>query len=606
MSFFHPAALLWGLLAIAVALFYLRRPGRRRQPVSSLGLWQQALARRPAWARWQRAVSLAIQLAIVALLVVALAEPYWRSSFEQSRHIVLIVDNSASMNATDVNPTRLAAAREQARQLIDGLGLYEHMSIVSAGGSLRVHCGFTGDRRKLSQSLDAIVPTDASSRVEEAAKLARRVLAGRRNPQIVVLTDGCFDSAAELSKQTHVQIVLHGTPADNIGITRLAVRSGAVDPSRSWALVELMNFGAQPVQCELETVWQDKPVDKTPLNLPAGARVQHLIPLNAETEGLLIAKLDRADTLLADNQARTLISPQRRIRVALAPNADEAIDASLAAMPFVELLADSPNVPPDVTILLGDIPPQLPAGNFFIVAPTSSCDLWELTGTVKDGLVVSEQDDTPLLAHVDLSAVVFDEAVRLNFTQPARTLAASAAGDPIYSLIDRPNGTVLVLHTPLDKSDLPKRAALPVFLGNAVRWLGGVGDSLHPAITTDDLVAIDSAADARALRDPHGRTQPLLANVKPLVQPDLAGVWAVLPELAASDTNSATENSQLVVTSNLANPRESNLKPVAGIQSADIRNLIPGRGHPLWIYFAGAALLLLIADWTLFQRGSLV
>ena len=76
---------------------------------------------RSIWERLRHLLSLLLQLAFVALLVGALAEPFLRSEIIDARRVVLVIDNSGSMNATDVMPNRLARAREMGQRFIDGL-----------------------------------------------------------------------------------------------------------------------------------------------------------------------------------------------------------------------------------------------------------------------------------------------------------------------------------------------------------------------------------------------------------------------------------------------------------------------------------------------------
>ncbi len=78
MIFINPIALTWGLLAVVLVAFYLWNIRPARQPVSTDFFWRQVLGRsrlRSAWRPWRRPVSLAIQLAILLLIVLALAEP---------------------------------------------------------------------------------------------------------------------------------------------------------------------------------------------------------------------------------------------------------------------------------------------------------------------------------------------------------------------------------------------------------------------------------------------------------------------------------------------------------------------------------------------------
>ena len=118
-------------------------------------IWQQVFAAeqvRATWQQWRDRVSLAVQLLILALVVVAMADP----QVPAPRRIVLILDNSASMNVADAQPTRLARAKEAAGRLIAGLGSHDQAAILSAGEAVAVRCGRTNDRATLLEVLEAV------------------------------------------------------------------------------------------------------------------------------------------------------------------------------------------------------------------------------------------------------------------------------------------------------------------------------------------------------------------------------------------------------------------------------------------------------------------
>ena len=104
MSFLTPLALIGGLLAIPVILMYMLRLRRREVTVSSTFLWQQILHNNEAntpWQRLKRNLLLLLQLLILALLVLALARPFIVVPAVSAGQIALLLDASASMNATD-------------------------------------------------------------------------------------------------------------------------------------------------------------------------------------------------------------------------------------------------------------------------------------------------------------------------------------------------------------------------------------------------------------------------------------------------------------------------------------------------------------------------
>jgi hypothetical protein len=133
MSLANPTALLWLLLVIPVVIFYILKIRLKRVPVSTVIFWQQIFDEKKPRSLWQRLrhlVSLLIQLALLALLIAALTEPFLASEAQNSRRVILVIDNSASMNATDVEPSRLAKAKEEAHQLTKGLRARDEMAIV--------------------------------------------------------------------------------------------------------------------------------------------------------------------------------------------------------------------------------------------------------------------------------------------------------------------------------------------------------------------------------------------------------------------------------------------------------------------------------------------
>src|SRR6202022_3281530 len=97
-----------------VIVFYILKIRLRRVPVSTILFWRQIFEQkkpRSIWQRLRHLVSLLVQLVLLFLLVGALAEPFRTGENLQTRRVVLVVDNSASMNATDIQPSRLLKAK---------------------------------------------------------------------------------------------------------------------------------------------------------------------------------------------------------------------------------------------------------------------------------------------------------------------------------------------------------------------------------------------------------------------------------------------------------------------------------------------------------------
>ena len=136
MSFVAPTALWWALLAIPIIALYILRVRLRRKRVSTTMFWDRVFEEKRTTSLWRRLrhlVSLLLQLAFLALLVLALGDPIFSWLSQKRQHIVLVIDNSASMNAGEDGGTRLDVAKRCAKDLIRGLRMGDEMAILSAG-----------------------------------------------------------------------------------------------------------------------------------------------------------------------------------------------------------------------------------------------------------------------------------------------------------------------------------------------------------------------------------------------------------------------------------------------------------------------------------------
>ena len=159
MELLAPAGLaaLVALPAIA-ALYFLRRRNPPRV-IGSLLLWTDARAQvlrgRP-WERFRPTTSLWLQLLAAAALAVALAYPACVHTGSQSGQLVIVLDASASMGATDGSPRRWDDAIDAALAAIDGAPDGAQSAILLAGVNARLVEPLTKDRNALRGHLERL------------------------------------------------------------------------------------------------------------------------------------------------------------------------------------------------------------------------------------------------------------------------------------------------------------------------------------------------------------------------------------------------------------------------------------------------------------------
>src|SRR5436305_5664397 len=124
MKFLAPAAFLFALTIPVVIVFYLLKRKRVIRLVPSTLLWQKFLAETQASAPFQKLRKnwlLVLQIILLTLAVLALSRPYFAARTKPAQLRVVILDTSASMQATDELPSRFEKARAEALKWVDGL-----------------------------------------------------------------------------------------------------------------------------------------------------------------------------------------------------------------------------------------------------------------------------------------------------------------------------------------------------------------------------------------------------------------------------------------------------------------------------------------------------
>ena len=158
MTFASPellVALLLVPLAIAAYLYVQRRRARYAVAFTNVDLLSNLVPRTPAW---RRHVPPALYLGAIAALVFALARPSMIMAVpRQEATIILAMDVSGSMQATDVAPSRLAAAKKAASDFVDQLPDTFQVGLVVFSTAPRVAVSPTTDRVAIHQALDSLV-----------------------------------------------------------------------------------------------------------------------------------------------------------------------------------------------------------------------------------------------------------------------------------------------------------------------------------------------------------------------------------------------------------------------------------------------------------------
>lgn len=186
-EFLNPGRLWWLLVVAALAVAYVAVLHWRRRTMlrfTSVELLDRVAPHRPGW---RRHVVAGVQLLGLAAGVVAIARPIERSVERTASEgrIVVLFDVSLSMMATDVDPSRLDAAKEAARDFVDQVAPDVEVGLISFSGTVTTEVAPTLDREALDRGVEDL-------ELAESTAIGDALVAGTR-----LLTQLADDSAGE-------------------------------------------------------------------------------------------------------------------------------------------------------------------------------------------------------------------------------------------------------------------------------------------------------------------------------------------------------------------------------------------------------------------------
>lgn len=480
MSLLVPLALAWGALTGLVLLFYILRPRSMRVEVPSIFLWRDLVQREQAltlWQRLRRHLLLLLQLLAILLLALVLARPERTAETVRQRHVVHIIDTSASMSVASGDTTRLDEAKAAALEQLDTTEPGDRLTVVSFGNQPAVVAYQTRDIDSAQDAINSITQTATVGNVDRALQLAVSLADSLPGSEVYLYTDGSFSSpAVPESINTTVYFVRVGTPADNQGISAFAIRRRQDSLE---AFVQVQNYSPQSVTVPLAILADGQPLERRDITLApsqdAGSSVDLVFGDFPEGVSRVDAVLDHEDALAADNRTASILVPPPVLRALLVSDTPFFLSTVFAPLPFLALdhvrpVEYRPAEVYDLYIFDGWLPPDLPPGNWLIVNPPAGSPLLPVTGELVEPPLDYVAQDHRLMQFVDLRDLRVSRARRLELPPWADELIGSNRGPLLFSgTID---GRRMVVFTfSLMQSNFPLRTAFPVLMGNIYQWL---------------------------------------------------------------------------------------------------------------------------------------
>jgi len=481
------AGMFGAVSALAVALYLLDR-SRRQQVVSTLRFW--VAAEQPAVAARRRHVqqpwSLLLQLAGMALLLLAIAQPRLGGPAQAGRDHVILLDTSAWMAAASGKTTLMEIARRRALAYLLALPVRDRAMLVRVDALATPATRFEPDRQKVAAAIRDSVPGATALNLDQALDFARRIQAQkrRRAGEIVYTGPGRIgepDSGAPLPPPNLRVLAIADVP-ENCGLRKIGARRSPSAPDTWEIFVSVRNYGAAP---HTVTMTLDYGPANVPANVPrtiVGSRRLALEPgpdaelsfaFHAAGAGVLGVTLKPRDVFPSDNHAELELPAQPNLAVTVYSEDPDLLRPALSATPRVTAVFRKPSQyrPDDsgLTILDRFIPPVRPAADSIWIDPPAQGAPIPVR-TVVTGVPFAAWDPThPAAAGLRATDFKLERASVFEAAPSDATVGSVAAGPVIVARPSRPKIVVIGFHPAL--SGMRYELATPLLFANLLRWV---------------------------------------------------------------------------------------------------------------------------------------
>jgi hypothetical protein len=535
------------------------------------------------WGRLRFPLVFFLQLLLLTLLILALAEPVFSVRLS---YVAIVMDNSASMQAREDGTTRVALARDQANRVLGDLGANGKVDIFIIVPQLQKINKAPISPSDAIRLLGRLEPYDLADAPADYGDLLKQLASDHKYGRVYLITDrpGRGQSGA-------IRVVTVGKQRDNLAVTAFTVSPSSLVNRRLEAVVEVANYSAQDqrVTVTVRGDGAESAVANRELKVPAGRTA------SASFQGLsvkpyYVAEIDNRDALSLDNRQFAIAANARSLKILAISPRPQALN-SLRAIAGVSLTIVAPEDYQQtdrsgfgLEIFHYSAPPSLPLNPSLLVLPPDSNPVVKLGNPITRPVASGWRESHPLNRYLNLALF------RPTYARPITPLTAGEAiietvQGPLAFAIEHNRNRHLVLGFDpfpyLGRENLP----MSIFTLNLLDWFTSAGGQGR---ATGEPVALGAAQQESILTTPHGEKHVVKPGSSSFAYTFYHGIYQL---------TRGGERQMLAINYQSAN--ESDLRDSKPIELKPTENAI-NNGSTLfsfWPYLVMASLLLFIMEW---------
>ncbi|MBI3737337.1 VWA domain-containing protein [Candidatus Sumerlaeota bacterium] len=525
MSFINPLALLFGLLGGLIVLMYLLKLKRKKEFFSSTLLWIKSMEDLTANAPFQKLrqnLLMYLQILLLLLLALSLARPTMWLSRKSGASTILLIDNTASMNATDGSPTRLAEAKLLARQLVGNMTPGDRMMIVTFGGAARVAQAFTPEKGLLYTALAGIQPTDGESKVLDALLIVQGVRKIDKNVALTIISDGGVGYLGNLIGEKDKDPVRFikvgkdgGAGDDNRAIVAFDVRESFEKRGEAQVFAEVENFSSAPNHVMLRCLVDGQLEQVKEENVDPRGKIGFVFSGLDGSRKSVQLEITGKDLLESDDIVRGVLNLDTTTRILLVTNGNFFLEKMLALIPGAKVVkvdpaSYDPKVAWDVVVFDQFSPKELGAGNYLFINCVPSAEGFKKNDqSFKDQITIDWNRLHPITRFINFEPLIAGDALNIEKPDWMQSLVESAEC-PLIIAGERSGLKIVCVTFDLYATDWPLQVGYPIFMTNAIQWLASAsGSNLAAGHHTGETITIQGNPkfkESISVEDPDGKS----------------------------------------------------------------------------------------------------
>ncbi len=476
MTFYNPAAFIFALTLPAILILYLLKQKREDYEISSILLWQAVIRDIEASAPWQKLrknLLMILQLLAMALLILALSQPFLERAGGRAEHVIVIIDTSMSMQATDTRPSRFEAAKREAVRYVSNLKPGTRITLINMGTSVVIEENMNAEKNRVLEKLRRMKAGNGSENRVEAAELVKGMLEQQHAVEVVCFSDRPLE--IEGIQTRFFSVAGNGENYAVADLSHLRHENGITVLSR------ITNYGSEDADIPVSLYVNGKMYDAKKIRVRKGETANvywDRVPLEAE---VLECRLDLQDALEADNTAWDAVKPDETRKILLVSRENIFIEKAISVAGNTQLLksaepSDAQLAGYDLYIFDGMLPGKLPGdGSVLVFNPPEGNGLFKVTGTdtapkLSAAKTGSGENGHDILKYVDIESFSAARTRILEVPPWADAVINCENGAVAFAGIHE-NRRIAVFGFDIHDTDLPLTVAFPVMMANLLDWL---------------------------------------------------------------------------------------------------------------------------------------